>query len=410
MRMTTNLQWLRTACKTELTEHILPFWIGMRDARGGYFGQMTHDLSVHSDVPKGVILHARILWTFSSAYLALKDPAYLEAAKHAYDFLCRAEDPDNGGVFWSLDADCQPFETNKYTYCTAFVIYGLSLYAEASGSREALAYALRLFHVIEQYAAQPNGYLESFTADWNRLDNDHLSEHDLGASKTMNTTLHLIEAYAELFRITDDPSVGKSLHDLLQLTVDRIYDPEQQMLRVFFDDTLNVLGDLHSYGHDIEASWLVDHACDCLGDMSTTQRFREINYAIACRVRKLAYSDGVLFNERFGNEIDKTRVWWVQAEGVLGFLNAAASAHDFGDDEASARFASDAVSLYQTIEAQQIDRRHGSEWFAELEPDGTPRPGCDIAGPWKCPYHNGRMCLEVMHRVDILCSSDCNAI
>lgn len=410
MSMKASLQWLGAACKAELTEHILPFWMKMRDERGGYFGQMTHDLSVHSDAPKGVILHARILWTFSSAYLALQDPAYLDAAKHAYDFLCRAEDSVNGGVFWSLDADCHPCETNKYTYCTAFVIYGLSLYAEATGSREALAYAMRLFDVIEQHAAQPNGYLESFTADWQRLENDHLSEHDLGASKTMNTTLHLIEAYAELFRITDDQAVGKALHDLLQLTAERIYDPEHRMLRVFFDDQLNVLGDLHSYGHDIEASWLIDHACDCLGHIPTLQRFREINYTLARNVRALAYCNGVLFNEHFEDEIDKTRVWWVQAEGVLGFLNAADSALRFGDTDAHERFLREAVSLYETIEAQQIDRRDGGEWFAELEPDGTPRSGCDMAGPWKCPYHNGRMCLEVMRRVDILCSSGCNAI
>lgn len=404
--MSTNerLIWLANASKTELTTHILPFWLQMRDERGGYFGQMTHDLSVHCDAPKGVILHARILWTFSSAYLALRNPAYLEAAKHAYDFLRRAEDTVNGGVYWSLDVDCQPCETNKYTYCMAFAVYGLSLYAEASGSQEALAYAKRLFRVIEQYAARPNGYVESFTADWQPLENDHLSEHDLGASKTMNTTLHLIEAYAELFRITRDTQVETALHDLLLVMADRIYDPDHRMLRVFFDDSLNVLGDLHSYGHDIEASWLVDHACDCLGHISILKRLREIDYALACNIRDLAFRDGVLYNERFGNIVDRTRIWWVQAEGVLGFLNAADYARNCEDQAAYERFINDAVTLYKNIEAQQIDRREGGEWFAELEPDGTPRINNDMAGPWKCPYHNGRMCLEVMRRTGILCN------
>lgn len=398
-----ELMQLAAECRSELTEHILPFWMKLKDPAGGFYGRMTHDLSVQTSAPKGVILHARILWTFSSAYLAEKNPAYLETARHAYEFLCKAEDAEKGGVYWSLDAECNPFETNKYTYCMAFAVYGLSLYAEASGSKAALDFALRLFSVIEEHAAQPNGYAESFYADWSPLENDHLSEHDLGAAKTMNTTLHLIEAYAELFRITGNDAVGKALAKLLHLMAERIYDPEENMLRVFFDENLNVLGDLHSYGHDIEASWLTDHACDCLGDGELTGLLREIDYKLALHIEQLALDDGFLYNERFETEIDKTRVWWVQAEGVIGFLNAAEYAARHSDAVVCERMLQNAASLWAAIRSAQIDPREGGEWFGELEPDGTPRPANDMAGPWKCPYHNGRMCLEVMRRTGILC-------
>ncbi len=403
MQYREQLTQLAADCQTELTEHILPFWMRLQDSRGGFYGQMTHDLSVHTDAPKGVILHARILWTFSSAYLVEKNPDYLATAMHAYEFLCKAEDTKLGGVYWSLDAECNPSETNKYTYCMAFVIYGLSLYAEASGSKEALDYAMRLFSVIEQHAAQPNGYLESFYEDWLLLENDHLSEHDLGAAKTMNTTLHLIEAYAELYRITKDAAVGKALKALLELMAERIYDPKENMLRVFFDENLNVLGDLHSYGHDIESSWLTDHACDCLQDEEITAVLREIDYRLALHIEQLALHDGCLYNERFEKEIDKTRVWWVQAEAVIGFLNAAEYAARHSEQMVCKRMIDNACAVYANIKAQQIDRRDGGEWYAELEPDGTPRPANDMAGPWKCPYHNGRMCMEIMRRVGILC-------
>lgn len=398
-----KLTQLAADCHAELTEHILPFWMRLQDDRGGFYGQMTHDLCVHTNAFKGVILHARILWTFSSAYLLEQNPAYLTTAKHAYEFLCKAEDFEHGGTYWSLDAECVPCETNKYTYCMAFVIYGLSLYAEASGESDALDYAMRLFRVIEQYAAQPDGYLESFCADWAPLENDHLSEHDLGAAKTMNTTLHLIEAYAELYRITKNMAVGRALKSLLQLMAERIYDPQENMLRVFFDAHLNVLGDLHSYGHDIEASWLMDHACDCLQDNETTTVLREMNHRLALHIEHLALHDGCVYNERFQTEIDKTRVWWVQAESVIGFLNAAEYAARHSEQTECARMVDNAVAVYANITAQQIDHRDGGEWFAELELDGTPIPANDMAGSWKCPYHNGRMCMEVMHRVGILC-------
>lgn len=400
MMQTEMKKQLVSECGTELETHILPFWMNLRDSRGGYIGQVTKDLVQHADAPKGVILHARILWAFSSAYLYARKPEYLEYAAHAYAFLKAAWDSARGGFYWSLTADCKPYETDKYAYCNAFCVYGLSLYAEASGDSEALAFAKQAFDCIEAHFAHPCGYIETFTEAWEPLENDHLSEHDLHADKTMNTTLHLIEAYAELYRITKDAAVGDALRRLLILTADVIYDPAQKMLRVFFDSEMHVRGDLHSFGHDIEASWLIDHACDCLGDDALTARFREINYSLANHVYDAAFHDGALYNERFGQEIEKTRIWWVQAEGVIGFLNAAKTAGElYRDDDAVQRFAETADILWRYIRDYQIDRREGGEWYAETDTSGRPQSDFDMAGIWKCPYHNSRMCLEVIRRL-----------
>ncbi|MBQ8921840.1 MAG: AGE family epimerase/isomerase [Oscillospiraceae bacterium] len=393
------LRQLAAECEAELTGHILPFWLDLRDPHGGFFGQVTGDLTLHKNAPKGMILHARILWAFSSAYLQLKKPEYLEAARHAYDFLQQGWDMLNGGFYWSVTADGKPFETDKYAYCNAFCIYGLTLYSEAAEDRDALALALKAFDCIEAHFAEKDGYIETFTESWQPLENDHLSEHDLHAAKTMNTTLHLIEAYAELYRVTKYAYVGDALQRLLELLRDLIYIPEQRMLGVFFNENLELIGDLHSFGHDIEASWLIDHACDCLNKKKLTAEFREINYQLAKHVYDAAFHDGALYNERFMQEIDKTRVWWVQAEGVIGFLNAAKTADREKQDPAAAeQYISCALTLWDYLKQYQIDPRKGSEWFAETDTDGRPVTGSDMAGIWKCPYHNSRMCMEVIRR------------
>ena len=394
------LRQLAAECEAELTGHILPFWMNLRDPRGGYYGQVTGDLALHKNAPKGMILHARILWAFSSAYLKFGKPEYLDAARHAFDFLMQGWDMQNGGFYWSMTADGKPFETDKYAYCNAFCIYGLTLYSEAAKDHDALALALKCFDCIEAHFAEKDGYIETFTENWQPLENDHLSEHDLHAAKTMNTTLHLIEAYAELYRVTHYAYIGEALQRLLELLRDMIYIPAQKMLGVFFNENLELIGDLHSYGHDIEASWLVDHACDCLNKKKLTAEFREINYQLANHVYDAAFHDGALYNERFMQDTDKTRVWWVQAEGVIGFLNAAKTAERQKKNPAAAeQFISCALTLWDYLKQHQIDRREGSEWYAETDITGSPSGGGDMAGIWKCPYHNSRMCMEVIQRV-----------
>lgn len=228
--------------------------------------------------------------------------------------------------------------------------------------------------------------------DWQPADNEALSENGLSAVKTMNTVLHLVEAYTELYRVTRREQVAQRLRWLLDLTRNRIYDPERCALRVFFDGQWNEIGDVYSYGHDIEASWLLTRACDVLEDETYTAAFAEIAVRIAGKIQSCALEQGALNDEYAAGNINKKRVWWVEAEGVVGFLNA----YQLSGDPA---FFRTAQQLWRYIRTYQIDRREGGEWHAEVAFDNVPMQVFDMAGPWKCPYHNSRMCLETMQRI-----------
>ena len=400
MQEASALKQLAVECAKELLNHILPFWLDLRDDRGGFYGEVTSNLMLHPDAPKGVILHARILWTFSSVYLQTRKQEYLDAARHAYAFLQQAWDPENGGFFWTLTPDGEPLEKDKYTYCNAFCIYSLCVFSEAAQEKRALELARKTASVIESHCACKTGYGEAYTHDWLPIINEHLSEHDLHPSRTMNTTLHLIEAYTELYRLTKDAEIGEKLHSLLQLTADRIYNAAHNRLDVFFDSQFRSLGDVDSYGHDIEASWFFGYACECLGDQELKKRFQEINYALAKHVCDTALHDGALYSECYQKADDKTRIWWVQAEGVIGFLNAARTAEEtYHDTEQADSFYRCALRIWNYIKTYQINKKNGGEWYAETDETGKPKGEHEMAGLWKCPYHNSRMCLEVIQRV-----------
>ena len=400
MNDASEMKQLAVECAKELLNHILPFWMDLRDERGGFYGAVTHNLMLHPDAPKGVILHARILWTFSSVYLQTRKQEYLDAARHAYAFLQQAWDPNEGGFFWTLTPDGEPLETDKYTYCNAFCIYSLCVYSEAAQDRRALDLARKTASTIETYCACRIGYGEAYTHDWLPIINEHLSEHNLHPSRTMNTTLHLIEAYSELYRLTKDAEIGDRLRSLLELTADRIYNAAHNRLDVFFDSQFRSLGDVDSYGHDIEASWFLEYACECLEDETLRKRFQKIDYALAKHVCEAALHDGALYSECYQQSDDKTRIWWVQAEGVIGFLNAAHAAEEtFSDAEQADAFYRCALRVWDYIKTYQIDRKNGGEWYAETDETGKPKGEHEMAGLWKCPYHNSRMCLEVIRRV-----------
>lgn len=379
-------------CEKELKNHIIPFWNNLRDERGGFYGRVTQRLEVMRDAPKGVVLHARILWFYSEAYRLTGDDSLIAYAEHAYRFITeKCIDKSRCGVFWMMHPDGTPADTMKYTYCQAFAVYALSAYARAFGDKEALKIALSLFDCIEECARDEVFYGDAFTVDWESSANNELSENGVSADKTMNTALHLIEAYTELLRVSGERRVETSLRYLLKITVNNIYDNAAGKLRVFFDYNMNEVGDIHSYGHDIEASWLLDRACEVLGDEELSAKLADITLRIADNVYELAFRCGSLFNERDGNKIDTKRVWWVQAEAAVGFLNA----YTKSSDERYLRASKDILNFILTY---QLDKRSG-EWFPELDADFAPIEGFDMAGPWKCPYHTGRMCIELIRRI-----------
>ncbi len=376
-----------------LRQVIIPFWEGLADTEnGGYTGYVSYDLKKDPDAVKGCILHARILWFFSTALRVLKDESLRPFADRAYDALMRMRDQENGGVFWSVKADFAPDDTTKHTYCQAFAVYGLSAYAMATGSKEALAEAMKLFEVIEGRCRDEKGYLEAFKKDFTPESNEKLSENGVSASRTMNTLLHVTEGYTELYRATGDERVRRCLMEQLDIWEKHMYDPALSRQEVFFGPDYETLIDLTSYGHDIETSWLLDHTLDVLGDEEVTERIRPRLQSLARAVCGEAFVPGNgTANEKERGRVDTKRIWWVQAESVLGYLNA--WRRGMGE-----KYLAAARDQWQYILERVWDRRKGGEWFWYVREDGTPAEEKPIVEPWKCPYHNGRMTLEVIGR------------
>ncbi|HCW39488.1 MAG TPA: N-acylglucosamine 2-epimerase, partial [Lachnospiraceae bacterium] len=339
------------------------------------------------------ILNSRITWFFSNAYTLLKDESLLDEAKHGYAFLkdyCL--DKEYGGIYWSLNYDGTPKDTTKHTYNQAFCIYALSSYYEASGDAEALELAKKLFTLIETTCMDEVGYLEAFTRDFKPESNEKLSENGVLADKTMNTLLHVFEAYTELYRVSGDEKVRRRLLWIMDLFAEKVYNPELHRQEVFFDKHYNTILDLHSYGHDIETAWLIDRGCKVLDDPELTQKMYVITKDLTAQIYKVAFDGHSLANECDRGVVNVHRVWWVQAETVIGFLNG------YEKEPEKKEYLEAAEKEWAFIRDHVIDKRAGSEWFWEVDPEGNPYPGRPIVEPWKCPYHNGRMCMEVMKR------------
>lgn len=386
---------MREEIQNHLVKDIIPFWKNLRDdENGGYYGWVGYDLKVDKKAVKGCILNSRILWFFSNAYTMLKDESLLQEADHAFAFLKEhCADRENGGIFWSIRYDGTPEDTTKHTYNQAFAIYALSSYYEASGKQEALDMAKELFYIIETKCTDEIGYKEAFDKAFHEIENDKLSENGVIAAKTMNTLLHVFEAYTELYRVAKLPEVGEKLHWIMETFAHKVYNPELHRQEVFFDENMKSIIDLHSYGHDIETAWLIDRGVEVLGDPAMEALLSPITRDLTAQIYKVAFDGHSLANECERGVVNTHRIWWVQAETVIGFLNG------YQKDPSRKEYLQAAESEWQFIKDHVIDKRAGSEWYWEVDEDGRPYPDRPIVEPWKCPYHNGRMCMEVMKRL-----------
>ncbi|MCM1267036.1 MAG: AGE family epimerase/isomerase [Bacteroidales bacterium] len=380
--------------RQHLTDGIIPFWKKLRDEKyGGYYGYMDHDLKVDEKAVKGCILNSRITWFFANAYMTLKDESLLAEANHGYEFMTKyCVDHEKGGVYWSVAYDGTPEDTTKHTYNQAFSIYALSSYYDASKDESALALAKELFHIIEERCMDEIGYKEAFDREFREIENDKLSENGVIADKTMNTLLHVFEAYTELYRVSGDAAVKKRLYWILDTIADKIYNPKLHRQEVFFDREMNTILDLHSYGHDIETAWLIRRGTDVLGDKAYEEKMLPIILDLTSQVYEVAFDGRSLANECEKGVVNENRIWWVQAETVVGFLNGYQLAPEHKEYLDAAR------AEWAFIKEYVIDKRDGSEWFWDVNKEGQAVSGQPIVEPWKCPYHNGRMCLEVIRR------------
>ena len=395
--MIRKLEALREEVKDELVNDILPFWMNRMTDReqGGFYGRIDGNNCLHPDAPKGAILNARILWTFSAAFRLLKKPEYLETATRAKRYLLDFfYDKQYGGIFWELNADGTPSDVKKQIYALGFAIYGLSEYARATGDREALEYAVRLFEVIEKYSFDPvqNGYVEALTREWQPIQDMRLSDKDENEKKTMNTHLHILEPYANLYRVWKDERLEKQLRNLIKVFVTRILDAESGHLNLFFEEDWSNKYHIISYGHDIEASWLIHEAALALGDQGLLAEIEPVIVKIAQAADEGLNRDGSMIYENFVDKqkVDRELHWWVQAENVVGHINL----YQYFHDEDALR---KALKCWQFIKENLIDGE-GGEWYWSRYADGTVNRKDDKAGFWKCPYHNGRMCMEIIER------------
>lgn len=380
--------------RAHLVDGIIPFWKKLRDDEfGGYYGWMDYDLNVDKKAVKGCILNSRITWFFANAYMLLKDESLLEEAKHGYEFMQKyCVDKEKGGVYWSVQYDGAPEDTTKHTYNQAFSIYALSSYYDASKDKSALDTAMELFHIIENRCMDEIGYKEAFDREFVEIENDKLSENGVIADKTMNTLLHVFEAYTELYRVSHDSDVKKRLEWILDTIAEKIYNPKLHRQEVFFDREMNSILDLHSYGHDIETAWLIQRGVDVLGDKSYQDKMLPIILDLTNQVYKVAFDGHSLANECEKGVVDQNRIWWVQAETIVGFLNGYKLAPE------RTEYLDAAKATWNFIKEYVIDKRSGSEWFWDVTEEGKSVSGKPIVEPWKCPYHNGRMCIEVIRR------------
>jgi mannobiose 2-epimerase len=394
-----SVQDLRQKVEAELLSNILPFWLkhSIDDEYGGFRGQIANDLTFDPHAAKGLILNARILWTFSKAFSVYHGPAYLAAARRAYEYLVHFfRDAKFGGLFWMLDFEGRPIDTKKRIYGQAFTIYALAEYAHASGDSDAITRALRLVERIESTAHDPlrGGYFEVCERDWTLAADQRLSDVDLDEKRSMNTHLHLLEAYAALLRVHEDATVRLRLRELIEIFLHRIIDPTTRHFILFFDERWRPRSKKISFGHDIEGSWLLCEAAEVLGDPVLLTRVRKVAIEMAQAVYEqgIDADGGLLYEADSTGIIDANRHWWPQAEAVVGFLNAAQLS-------GQPHFHRAAEQSWAFIEEHIIDHEHG-EWFSLAPQSSADSAGDEKVGPWKCPYHNSRACFEVMQRQD----------
>ncbi|HHV84396.1 MAG TPA: N-acyl-D-glucosamine 2-epimerase [Petrimonas sp.] len=383
--------------KEELTHNILPFWIDrMRDDRnGGFYGQIDGWGLLHPEADKGAVLNARILWTFSAAFRLLKDTVYLEAAQRAFDYITSFFiDKEYGGAYWKLDCKGNPVNMKKQTYAQGFMLYGFSEFYRATGNPQALELSKEFFQLIERCRDdRSGGYWEAYTRDWQPIEDMRLSEKDANEKKTMNTHLHILEPYTNLLRIWKDERLLTAQRRLMEIFTAKISDRETYHLNLFFDEGWNVRSTAISYGHDIEASWLLFEAAEVLGDKRLLDKIRRLSLEIAEAASEGLQADGSMMYEKDDGRIDRERLWWVQAEAVVGYMYAYENSGDI-------RYKEKASGVWKYIRDCIVDKENG-EWYWSRLSDGSINRKDDKAGFWKCPYHNGRMCMKMMERFQL---------
>lgn len=392
-----KLKNLKTELTTEL-DNILEYWSKQAiDAKnGGFIGQVDFNDQKNFESEKGSVLNARILWSFSAAYQITKEEDHKRMAKNTFEYIINNfYDSEFGGIFWSITADAKPKDTKNQIYALAFVIYGMTEYYAISKDKRALEYSIALYKKIQEHSYDPvnKGYFEAVTRDWQPIADLRLSDKDANEKKTMNTHLHIVEAFANLYKVWKDETLRKDIVELLEVIETHFIDPVTGHLKLFFDENWIEKPDVISYGHDIEAAWLLQQCAEITGDQKLIERYKK--YAILltdATIGGIDPIDGGLWYELEPreNKLIAEKHWWPQAELIIGFYNA----YQLTKDE---KYLNVVLQNWEFVKKYLLDKQNG-EWFWGINADYSLIPK-DKAGFWKCPYHNSRACTELIHRI-----------
>lgn len=398
--MKDKLVQYRKEAETELHD-ILRYWMdsAIDETAGGFIGRITHDNHKHPDAPKGSVLNSRILWSFSSAYNLTRKAEYLQFAQRAYSYLVKYFiDKEHGGVFWTVTADGVPLDTKKQIYAMSFAVYGLSEYHKASGDEDAKAAAVKLYNDIvgHSYDKTYGGYVEALSRDWKEMDDIRLSAKDANERKSMNTHLHVLEGFANLYRIWPDEGLKAKLLELIQLFLHRIISNNTHHLILFFEDDWKPKSKVISYGHDVEAAWLVQEAAEVVGNKLLLLQVKNCSLSVAKAAARGLDEDGALWYEYDSDthHLIKQKHWWPQAEAMVGFFS---TWQNTGDE----RWLDQSIKSWRFVQ-KYIKDETGGEWVWGVNENYSPMTWEDKVGIWKCPYHNSRACIEIIYRINSL--------
>ena len=395
-----RIEEFKNEVAADLTGNLLPWWSKMTVDydNGGFYGRVNMRDSVFIESDKAGIMNARILWTYSAAYRITKDTSYLRLATRAKNYCLEYFiDKEFGGAYYTLDYKGEPKNTVKHVYTNSFFIYAFSEYARATGDKESLEAAKAIFELIEKYAfdQESNGYFEVFNREWERVRLRMIGESSDRDEKTSNTSLHLMESFANLYRVWPEERMAARLRNMVELFLDKIIDPNTYHLINFLDRDWNRTSDVDSYGHDIECVWLLREAAMLLGDQQLIKRVENVSVKMAEAVEVAVQPDGSLVYEKdmATGHVNENRSWWAQVETIVGYFDA----WEISGDE---KFLDYSINCWNYTRDHFIDKTNGG-WFSIIDPSDEVRRG-DKAGHWTCPYHNGRMAMEIIERVERL--------
>ncbi len=398
MHMKVDLEKYKDEMQQEL-KNILSYWVTYTvDLKnGGFFGKVDNDNTVDEKASKGSVLNSRILWSFSSAYNLTKKVKYLQMAERAYKYISNCFiDTEYGGVYWTVDHTGKPLDTKKQIYALAFAVYGLSEYYKSSGDEEAKKSAIKLYRKIVEYSCDKihGGYIEALTRDWKEIADLRLSAKDANEKKSMNTHLHVLEGFANLYTIWPDETLKQRISELINIFLDHIIDAETNHLNLFFDEQWDCRGNIQSYGHDIEAAWLIQEAAEIIGDEVLIEKVKECSIKLAGAATEGLDKDGGLWYEYNADEkhLIKEKHSWPQAEAMVGYFNAWQITKDV-------TYLQRSFSSWEFVKNYILHKEKG-EWYWGVTENNSFMQAQDKVGLWKCPYHNSRACMEILKRID----------